>query len=365
MAKKKSKKSSGAKSNGKKYKPHNREKRESSFLDGILKILLTMTSASIVRLINGLCGTSYPLDSLVKFESTETYSLDGGKLIADAVVTITTSDPVTGNYALHKHVFEFMSYLDPTLPMRVFGYMLREAQKDPIIGEGSVTLNIPDGIIMYLYDGMPAYNSLVMNFADNSSTEVKIRVVNFLERTFEENARDLLPILPLEVLRYYQPTRNVLTEEMKDMLREHVIRIQDTIAEAVEKEDLCISDARIMKVVLERLYEYAYLDRYEELKKEDYLMRNWLTIEYPKELADTRKREREAKDENFRLMSDMARIQQNAAQEKQLAAQARQLAAKEKQRADDAEQRADDAEQENKMLRDILKQYGWSAPAAP
>ena len=101
--------------------------------DRAFKRLLTLSTRSVILLINALFSTSYPPDSTITYNWTEHHNDELQRTLADTILTI------NGQHSYHM---EAQMYKDEKIEFRVFEYSFRHALKHT--GDGSYTLHFPE-----------------------------------------------------------------------------------------------------------------------------------------------------------------------------------------------------------------------------
>ncbi len=123
-------------------------KRPHDIFDRIFKRIITLSSATIVRFINGIFDADYPIDSTVTYNWTENVDDKLKKTIADTIITINGTDSFHLEAQMYKD--------DESILLRVFDYGYNHSKRHPedIFDESGVRcgvkLKFPEQIVIYL-----------------------------------------------------------------------------------------------------------------------------------------------------------------------------------------------------------------------
>lgn len=96
----------------------NTESPPGNIYDVIFKKILTLSSKSVVRMINGLFNTNYPDDSSLTYNWTEFTKKDYHCILADTIITVNGS---------HSYHMEAQMEHDGEIIFRVFDYGVHHA----------------------------------------------------------------------------------------------------------------------------------------------------------------------------------------------------------------------------------------------
>ncbi len=203
--------------------------------------LREISTPRLIGIINTLCGTSYPLDSVVDFGSTEHFKVLGdlkkNLVRGDFVSTIRTDDH---EETTNKIIIELQSTSDKTMGFRMFVYSLNVAEED----EDTQTYTFPKSATIYTTtdkprDGVDRVHMIIDQFwvgekeysaAKGDKLTVDFPFINVLAMDFEEFQNS-----PLELLQVMYPyLYRKKPELMKDTAK--LNWVMKTIRDFVDKE---------------------------------------------------------------------------------------------------------------------------------
>lgn len=143
--------------------------------DRIFKRMMTLSSQSIIALINGLFQTSYPLDSMLTYNLTENIDTPLSRTIADTIITINN---------VHSYHMVAQIYKDDNIIFRMFDYGYQHALKTP----SGNRIDFPEPVIIYLADDKPLPDTytLEIDFGNQGTFFYSVPVCNFISMTPEE-----------------------------------------------------------------------------------------------------------------------------------------------------------------------------------
>ena len=244
--------------------------------DRIFKRMMTLSSKSIIALINGLFGTSYPLDSTLTYNLTENLDSKLNRTIADTIITV--------NH-IHSYHMEAQMYEDDNIIFRMFDYGYQHALKTPdhiipsdtsekssnTIADNSYDrITFPEPVIIYLADDKPLPDTYILeiDFGHQGSFLYSVPVCNFITMPPEEiekrNMVVLLPFYILKLRRTMQKDRSPeVLEQLKTLIFDDIITI---INRQFNAEIITVSDANMLREFLLKLYNHLYAD-YNECKE--------------------------------------------------------------------------------------------------
>ena len=163
--------------------------------DKIFKKILTLSSMSVINLINGLFHTKYPSDSTITYNWTEFESEELKRILADTILTI------NGKYSYHM---EAQMTEDEDIIFRVFEYGYGHADRnrryaidlitdeeghiDSGTIESGCELLFPEPKIIYFCPSGKAPDEYILklNFGSQGSFLYKVSTFKFLEISLEE-----------------------------------------------------------------------------------------------------------------------------------------------------------------------------------
>jgi hypothetical protein len=187
--------------------------------DKTFKKILTLSSKSVINLINGLFQTDYPTDSIV---------------------------------------------------FRVFEYGFSHALRTRELASSPYVLQFPKPIIIYLYHtkAIASQYDLTLDFGDQGTFCYRVPALDFQSLTVEEmNDRKLVILIPFYLLKLRKILEKDRSEANKQALI-HLIQhdIIDTINRNLEVGNITLEDARKLNTYTQILYHQIY-SHYEELEE--------------------------------------------------------------------------------------------------
>ena len=273
----------------------------SQIFDKILKrILLAMSSAAIIDLINGLFSEDFPLDSKISYNYTE--DIDGNlkKTVADIIITIQTKDHIR-RFHLEGQIND-----DETIVIRVFEYGFHDAMRHKITQGNKITLPFPTPVIIFLEhtESTPDEVILELDFGAHGKINYPVQAMKFLDYTVEELcSRKMIILLPLYLLKLRREVENAkrrkhqreatLRKNAKTLKELIDKKILPAIVESEKAGNITPGDVFELLRLLRRLYDYLY-GGVELFKEEDInmLLSDILELEYDAELAEAAARVR-------------------------------------------------------------------------
>jgi hypothetical protein len=186
------------------------DRRETHQLfDLIFKRLVQESSPqTIVSLVNGLFGTTFPTDSLVSFPNKETVTENLHQIISDMMILIA------------DEVFHIEAQIDDDLNMalRMFRYGYYEAIKKTRTEEdGSLTISFPQARILYWETTRKTPDNITLHivYPDRSRHDFIVPAFKVLEHGIEElEKKKLALLLPFYVLKYRKQVKAARSEKL-------------------------------------------------------------------------------------------------------------------------------------------------------
>lgn len=228
----------------------------SQIFDKIFKKCITLSSRSVVDLINGLYGTEFPLDSKVEYNWTEFVGDDEklSRYLADTIITI------NGEFSYH---LEAQAYNENEIILRVFQYGYNHAYRTKKVDRGRCVLRFPKPVIIYLYYENKVPDEYVLELESESGEklgEYKVPVVKLPEISAEEmNRRHMVILIPFHLLklRYWIKDKKMMKsqEELKSLVDNDII---GSIDKNCELGNITTVDAAKLKSYTRMLCEYLY-----------------------------------------------------------------------------------------------------------
>ena len=228
--------------------------------DKVFKKILTLSSTSIINLINGLFHTDYPTDSTITYNWTEFEDDSLRRILADTIITINETD----SYHLEAQMTE-----QEDIIFRVFDYGYAHARRGVGKDISSSTLHFPEPKIIYLYTKAPApdYYELLLDFGSQGTFHYHVSTLKYLETSPEElTRRKMIILIPFELLKLRDAMKKERSPENLEALKN---LIQNDIIGSIKKNlnagNITADDARRLRRLTQQLYDHIY-SHYEEME---------------------------------------------------------------------------------------------------
>ena len=246
--------------------------------DKILKRILTLSSCAVVNLINGLFETSFPPESKITYNWTESVDNELGKTISDCILTIHVGD--------ERHRFHIEAEIDTantndfSIVLRVFEYGYRDALKHRISGKDKIALKFPQPKIILLEHNSNSPDEVVLelDFGPGGKIDFTVPTMKFLDYSVDElNAQRMVILLPLYLLKLRkQIAKSAGRTDNKDAIRRDARELKDMIdngiMRAIDESNkagvIDKYDVYVLTELMSALYKHLY-GGMEELKEED------------------------------------------------------------------------------------------------
>lgn len=229
--------------------------------DKIFKKVLTLSSKSVINLINGLFETDYPEDSTIRYNWTEFVDGELKKTLADTILTINEKQ---------SYHLEAQMTTDETIVLRVFKYGFSHANRNLVSNETCSELCFPEPKIIYFAPekSIPEEYTLRLNFGSQGYFDYKVSAFLFNQISAQElNQKKMIILIPFMLLKL----RDAMSKSRsKDNLEALKNLIQHDILESIEENlrlnNITQMDARKLRRYTHKLYEHIY-SHYEELEE--------------------------------------------------------------------------------------------------
>lgn len=237
--------------------------------DRIFKKILTLSSKSVINLINGLFDTDYPLDSTITYNWTEFHDDELKRILADTILTINNR---------HSYHLEAQMTIDENIIIRVFEYGFRHAKlsaksdfhDNPENNSPySCTLRFPEAKVIYFNTKgtTPDKYTLNLDFGSQGIFSYKISTFKYLETSPDElTKRKMIILIPFELLKLREEMKKERTPNNLSALKHLIFHdIIGVISKNLEAGNITVDDARKLKRLTHKLYEHIY-SNYEEME---------------------------------------------------------------------------------------------------
>lgn len=229
--------------------------------DKIFKKILTLSTKSVINLINGLFETNHPLDSKITYNWTEFEDRHLKRILADTILTIND---------IYSYHLEAQITNDSDIVFRMFEYGFGHANRTREKDNSLYILHFPEPKIIYLYskNTPPDSYTMTLDFGTQGTFDYKVSAINFLETTPTElNDKKLIILIPFMLLKL----RDLLQKErsqknlavLKNLIQNDIV---GSINENLRVGNITYDDAQILKRLTHKLYVHIY-SHYNEMEE--------------------------------------------------------------------------------------------------
>lgn len=218
-----------------------------------MKKILTLSSKSVINMINGLFQTTYTEDSTISYNWTEFVDTELRRTLADTILTINGT---------HSYHIEAQMERDEDIIFRVFDYGYHHAETTRSYQDNCYVLRFPEPKIIYLYTtkDIPDTYTLRLDFGSQGYFDYQTPVFKYLESSVEElNQKKLIILIPFQLLKL----RKLLQKDRSPSnLRALQNLIENDILGSIETNllsgNISINDAYRLRQLTKLLYDYIY-----------------------------------------------------------------------------------------------------------
>jgi hypothetical protein len=252
--------------------------------DRIFKRIITLSSPTIVRFINGIFSTDYSLESRVTYNWTEHVDDELKKTISDTIVTINDSD----SYHIEAQMYKD----DNSILLRMFDYGFNHSKRSPedVYDDNGnrcgVRLYFPQQVVIYLDSSgkIPDEYHLIIRFNDGHEFTLSVPTIIFqnesLNDIIQKNMIILLPFKLLKVrnrfeveYREYIKTEDysrlkIVIEELREIYEHDIIK---TIENSYKNDEISRNDMMILIKLSMKLLDYLYA-KYSSVKEVEIML---------------------------------------------------------------------------------------------
>ncbi len=221
--------------------------------DKIFKRILTLSSKSVINLINGLFGTDYPEDSTITYNWTEFADDELRRTLADSIITI------NDRYSYH---IEAQMENDADIVFRVFAYSFQHANRHRISEDGNYYLKFPEPKIIYLYSDseIPEKYTLHLQFGAQTHFNYVISTINLCNTSIQEiNEKKLIILIPFQLLKLRKLLSKSRTPEnirkLHNLIQYDILNSIDINKKA---GNINAADARVLMQLTNKLLKHLY-----------------------------------------------------------------------------------------------------------
>ncbi|SEQ67922.1 hypothetical protein SAMN02910369_02241 [Lachnospiraceae bacterium NE2001] len=185
--------------------------------DRIFKRIITLSSTTIVRFINGIFGTDYSLDSTITYNWTENVDDKLKKTIADTIITINGTD----SYHLEAQMYKD----DESILLRVFDYGYNHSKRHPedIFDENGVRCGVkllfPKQVVIYLdaAEYIPDEYQITLVVNEEKEFSFEITTIKFQNESMQEIiSKHMIILLPFKLLKVRDKFRRAYEATIKE-----------------------------------------------------------------------------------------------------------------------------------------------------
>lgn len=221
--------------------------------DLAFKRLMTLSSKSVINMINGIFDTEYPLDSKITYHWTENVDADLQKTLADAILTIND---------IHSYHMEAQMYVNHNIIFRIFDYGYRSAHQSSGDTAEQSELIFPEPRIIYLCNvkNIPDEYFLTINFGSQGKFIYKVKTLRLMEMTIEELiARKMIILIPFYLLKLREQLKKSRSiqdiEALKNLISNDII---GNIKKNEAAGNISPEDASKLIEIVVKLYKHLY-----------------------------------------------------------------------------------------------------------
>ena len=232
--------------------------------DKTFKKVLTLSSKAVIRFVNGLFETNYPLDSTITYNWTEFEDKELKRILADTIITI--------NHQYSYHI-EAQVTEDNEIVFRMFDYGYAHASRTRIVKNDRMILPFPEPKIIYLYseNSVPEEFTLELDFGTQGTFDYRVGTLQFMQMSTEElNQNGMVILIPFLLLKLRKLLKESRSKEniaaLKELLCNDII---GSIQNNYEMGNISYSDATSLISFTKVMYNQIYYNQYEELEEMD------------------------------------------------------------------------------------------------
>ena len=248
--------------------------------------MITLSSPTIVRFINGIFGRDYPTDSKITYNWTENVDDNLKKTIADTIITVNESDSF--------HLEAQMYVDDDSILLRMFDYSYSQARrnaKDYYDENGKrcgIILTFPTQVVIYLDSAQSVPDEYVIKliFGKEDEYTYSVPTIKFQEESLNDIiSRNMIILLPFKLLKvrakfksaydnYTANSDNAINDlstvisELREVFENDII---STIEESFRSGNISRSDMNLLLSLTAKLFDYLY-SRYSSIKEVDVML---------------------------------------------------------------------------------------------
>ena len=243
--------------------------------DRIFKRIITLSSTTIVRFINGVFNTDYPVSSTVSYNEKENVNDNLRKTLADSIITINGTD----SYHLEAQMYKD----DNSIMLRMFDYGYNHSRKnaeDIYDTDGvrcGIKLHFPSQVVIYLDSAgrIPDEYMVTLITDNNGEFTFNIPTIKFQEKPLDEiTERNMIILLPFKLLKVrdsfkkaYESNDHESLENQISVLREiYESDIINTIEGSFRNGDISRYDMNLLISLTRKLFDHLY-SKYTDLKE--------------------------------------------------------------------------------------------------
>ena len=248
--------------------------------DRIFKRIITLSSPTIIRFINGIFQTDYSLDSSIDYNWTENVDNNLRKTIADTILTINKTD----SYHMEAQMYKD----DESIIFRVFDYGYRHALRNAenvFNSDGTICgmkLKFPRQVVIYLEasSGIPDEYGITLEFENGKDFTINVPTLKYQDKDLKDIIENnLIILLPFKLLKirndfekaYRNHNDNQLNSEISKLREIYESDIISTIENSYKQGVISRADMNILIALSYKLLEHLY-SKYSNIKEVDNML---------------------------------------------------------------------------------------------
>ena len=229
--------------------------------DKIFKKILTLSTKSVINLINGLFDTDYPTDSKITYNWTEFEDRNLKRILADTILTINET---------HSYHLEAQMTADENIVFRVFEYSFSHANRTRENEDSISILHFPEPKIIFLSSDANVSDNyvLTLDFGSQGSFLYHVPAIKLLETSTKElNDKKMVILIPFMLLKLRDLLRKERSPQnltaLKNLIQNDIV---GSINENLRVGNITYDDAQILKQLTHKLYIHIY-SHYSEMEE--------------------------------------------------------------------------------------------------
>jgi hypothetical protein len=199
--------------------------------DRMFKRAMHLSSHAVIRFINGVFGTSHPLDAEVEYLSTEHITGNLQQSICDMLVRLNHDDAL-------KYLTEAQIGADGDMSFRIWNYSYLEGMRNRTAKGHLTEIKLVPAIVIYLEPGPSTPDTLSVKITgmDGDAHTFTYPTLKLLDCTVEElEERDLSILLPFYLLKLRKRVQSAKTAEKRQEMAGEMKDLVEKLTAALER----------------------------------------------------------------------------------------------------------------------------------